>query len=235
MRRLTLLAVVGCGSAPHPVAPPAPLPAATTACYAGVATAQGKKSRVIVRRTVDPVAHQIREDVGRDTHVVVDVTGDHFTLKEAGGQFTGTGTLSGEPWRWTSWTSSTTAAGGIVVDSDDELTATGMKATQQIRKDGTLVASTTDELKTFDCASWEQAIADLALPVLDGAACERACRNYAKLKYDAHAGGTPEDFQARLDAGLPSCIEQCVKADNAAQTACLAAAPSLEALGSCTD
>ena len=242
-----------------PAAPLDPPPDAVTTCYGGVATGMGQRARTIARRTVDPAAHQIIEDVHRDDasahgakhfHVVMEVSGDQFTMKETGGAFTGTGTLAGEPWRWTSWSSTSQIPHtGIEVESEDELTDKGMTATKQIRKDGKVIATTTEVLRTFPCATWDQAVAALAVPALDDAACERACRNYATLKYwdfvDRSLAGQPQaardeartsraaDFNAKLEAGLPACVQQCHAADNPVQTACMGAAQTADVAKAC--
>jgi hypothetical protein len=203
-----------------------------------------------MRRTVDPRARQIVEDVSHGDagahrvtqfHVVMDVAGDRFTMKETGGAFTGTGTLTGEPWRWTSWTSTSQLAGagaGIAVESDGEFTEAGIQIADQIRKGGDVVGTTAEQLKPFDCAEWDKATATLATPVLDRAACDRACRNYASLKYWSVADGEiaslppaarddarkqkSAELATKLDAGMATCVTQCLSADNAAQTACMA-------------
>jgi hypothetical protein len=256
--------LVGCSGpaarAPTAPAPPAP-PAASTACYAGLTTGLGQRARTVMRRTVDPTARQIVEDVRHgdaashrvtQLRVVMDVAGDRFTMKETGGAFTGTGTLTGEPWRWTSWTSTSQLAGagaGIEVESDGELTEAGIQIADQIRKGGQVVGTTAEQLKPFDCAEWDKAAATLATPVLDRAACDRACRNYASLKYwsvaDREIASLPPaarddarrqksaELAARLEAGAAGCITRCLSADNAAQTACMGDATSLDQLAAC--
>lgn len=242
-------------------APAATAAVATTACYQGLSSGAGQRVRTLARRGVDPVARQIVEDVLHDDaggrgprsfHVVMTVDGARFTMAETGGGFTGTGTLVGEPWKWTSWTSTSQVAGagaGIEVESHDELTATGMIAHKQIRKAGALVATTVDELTSFDCAGWDQAKAQLAVPVLDDALCDRACRRFATLKFwvaaDAEIAALPAaardearrkktaELTSKLDAGAPACIAQCRSANNAAQTTCIAQAPSIDQLGAC--
>ncbi len=251
--------LLGCGSTTVPPVAPTAIPGPSTTCYAGLALGMGQRSRTIARRTVDPAAHQIVEDVSHDDsgahgarsfHVVMTVDGDHFTMAETGGAFAGNGTLTGEPWRWSSWSStSQIPKTGITVDSDDELTPTGMKATKQIRKDGKVIASTSEELAAFDCAEWDKFKAALAVPILDAAACERACRNHATLKYwqvaDAELAQIPpasrdaarrqkvSDFAQKLEAGLASCTSQCTTANNAVQTACLGDAKTAAALAAC--
>lgn len=252
--------LVGCSgpAAPAPAVPAAP-PATSTVCYAGLMTGLGQRARTVMRRMVDPRARQIVEDVSHGDagshrvtqfHVVINVASDRFTMKETGGAFTGTGTLTGEPWRWTSWTSTSQLAGaGLEVESDGELTETGIKISDQIRKDGNVVGTTAEQLKPFDCAEWDKATATLATPVLDRAACDRACRNYASLKYWSVADGEiaslppaarddarkqkSAELATKLEAGMATCVTQCLSADNAAQTACMGDAKSLEQLAAC--
>ena len=236
-----------CSSHP-PTTSPVAAPVASTACYAGYSSGMGQRARTIARRTVDPAAHQIIEDRSHDDagahgaksfHVVMTVDGDHFTMTESGGAFSGTGTLVGEPWQWSAWTSvSQIPNAGITIESSDELTSAGMKATKQIKKDGKLLATTTDELQTIDCADWDSVKAALAVPILDRAACDRACRNFATLKFWDHIG--PDDhapheaeLASKLEAGLPACVTQCLAANNPTQTACMGAATSVADLAAC--
>jgi hypothetical protein len=172
-------------------------------------------------------------------------------MTEAGGAFTGTGTLAGEKWQWTSWTSvSQIPNTPITVESHDELTPKGMKATKQIKKSGELIATTTDELEAFDCARWDEAKAALTTPaVVDKPACERACRNFATLKFwqraDAEIARMPaadqaaarareqQAFTSKLDAGLETCITMCLDAKNPEQTACWGNATTADQLVAC--
>lgn len=263
MKLALLISMAACSGTPPasrpPLAPVAPLPPSTTTCFAGMSTGMGQSARTLARRTVDPAAHQIVEDVHSDDraahgaksfHVVMTVDGDHFTMTESNNAFRGSGTLVGDPWHWTSWSSTSEIPDtGISVDSEDELTETGMTATKQIKRNGTVLGTTRDELKTFDCAKWDAAIVELANPSLDAASCEKACRNFARLKYweraDAEIAALPAadqaaartaktgDYAKQLDAGLPSCIESCVNANNGAQTACIAKATSVADLAAC--
>jgi hypothetical protein len=219
----------------------------------------GQTARTIARRTVDPAARQITEDVSHDDggaqgaksfHVVMAVDGDRFTMTEASGALHGAGTLVGEPWRWTSWRSTSEIPHtGITVTSDDELTDTGMTATKKIVRDGKELGTTRDVLASFDCAEWDNAVAALALPPLASGGCERACRNFAQLKYWASADpeieALPEDdraaaraektteMAAKIDSGLEGCVAGCVSANNVTQTACLARATSVADLAAC--
>jgi hypothetical protein len=260
MKRLAVICLIGCsGSSTHPPTAPLEPPAASTACYSGMSRGMGQTARTIARRTIDPAAHQIIEDVSNDDsgahgaktfHVVMSVTGEQFTMKETGGAFTGTGTLAGEPWKWTSWTStSQIPQTTITVESEDELTPTGMTATKNIKQDGKLIGTTTEELKSFDCADWDKAKAALALPALDPGTCDRACRNYATLKFwqraDADIAALPEakraaahkqreaDLAGKIDAGVGACATSCLESNNATQTACMGGATSVEQLEAC--
>ncbi|MBL0214250.1 MAG: hypothetical protein IPQ07_10220 [Myxococcales bacterium] len=249
----------GCSGAAHPIAPPLAPPPASTVCYAGMSIGMGQTARTLARRIVDPAAHQIVEDVHHDDggahganqfHVVMAVEGDHFTMTEAAKAFQGSGTLVGDPWRWTSWSSTAEIPNtGITVDSDDELTDTGMTATKQIKRGGKVLGTTKDELKTFDCARWDAAVAELAAPAINDASCGHACRNFATLRFWARAdpaiAALPAGDQAaertkqatlfasQVEAGLPACVEACIAANNGVQTACIAKATSIDQLASC--
>ncbi len=259
-----ITALIGCGGGNSaPVVPGAMLADATapasTSCYQGVSRGAGQQVRTLVRRAVDPAARQIVEDVVHDDagglkrfHVVLTVEGARFTMTEAGTGVTGTGTLVGEPWRWTSWTSTSRRPGadaGIEIESHDQLTPTGKTARKQIRQAGAVIATIDDELTTLDCAGWDAAAAQLAVPVLDDALCDRACRQFATLKFAAAAEAAlaalpaaardearrtkAAELAAQLDAGAPACIAQCRAANNATQTACIARATSVDQLTAC--
>ncbi len=260
MKWLACAALFACsGSGARTNSPAAVLPPASTTCYAGMSLGMGQSARTIARRIVDPAAGTIVEDVSHDAgaahgaksfHVVMVVEGDHFTMTEAGNAFRGSGTLVGDPWRWTSWSSTAEIPNaGITVDSDDELTSAGMTATKQIRRDGKVLATTKDELKTFDCAEWDKAVAALAQPPLATGGCERACRNFAHLKYweaaNIEIAALPPGDQAAartqktselakgIEEGLPKCVDACMAANNSTQMACIAAATSAAALNAC--
>ncbi len=256
---LALAACTSCSGAAHPIAPPIAPPPASTVCYAGMSIGMGQTARTLARRTVDPAAHQIVEDVHHDDggahganrfHVVMAVEGDHFTMTEAAKAFQGSGTLVGDPWRWTSWSSTAEIPNtGITVDSDDELTDIGMTATKQIKRDGKLLGTTKDELKTFDCARWDAAVTELAAPAINEASCGHACRNFATLRFWARAdpsiAALPASDQAaertkqaalfaeQVEAGLAACVETCIAANNGVQTACIAKATSIDRLALC--
>ena len=260
VRPLAALALAACsGGAPRPTPPETPPPPASTVCYAGMSVGMGQTARTLARRTVDPIAHQIIEDVRHDDggahgansfHVVMAVDGDHFTMTEAGNAFRGSGTLVGDPWRWTAWSSTSEIPNaGITVSSDDELTETGMVATKQIKRDGKVLGTTKDELKAFDCATWDAAVAELAAPAINNATCERACRNFATLRFWSRADGEiaalpaadrpaarakkTAEFAPLVEAGLPACVDSCVAAKNGVQTACIGKATSAADLAAC--
>ena len=256
--KLVWLVIAGCSSGGHGVAPVAE-PAATTECYGGQSTGMGQRAMTIVRRTVDPVAKQIVEDVSHDAsgphgaasyHVVMAVDGNHFTLTEASGAFTGNGTLIGEPWQWTSWTTITQIAKtDVTVESHDEVTSAGRTSTKQIKKAGAVIGNTTDKLESFDCSKWDETKSALTKPIADRASCERACRNFASLKYwqgaDAEIAALPaadqaaartrheQDFASKIGGGLDTCASSCVSANNAEQTACLGKATTVDELAAC--
>lgn len=219
----------------------------------------GQSANTIARRVVDPKTRTITEDLSRDGgdargaksfHVVMTVDGDRFTMTESSGAFTGSGSLVGEPWQWTSWRSTSKITNTTIeVESQDQLTPSGLISQKTIKQAGATIGTTRDELKSFDCAHWDEARSALATPVLDRAACEHACRNFATLKYWEHAdleisvlppseqaaarAAKLEDFTAKLAAGLDSCIAGCLAANNAEQTACWANAKTAAQLAAC--
>lgn len=257
---LPMLAIAACSGASRPSTREV-APTAHTDCYAGVSTGMGQSSHTIARRIVDPATRTITEDVSHDSagahgaksfHVVMTVDGDHFTMTESSGAFTGTGTLVGEPWQWTSWSSvSQIANTSITVESHDELTSTGLKAEKRIKQDGKVVATTVDNLRAFECAQWEDAKTALTTPVLDGRLCERACRNFATLKFWEHAdveisakaeadrtaarAAMAEELAAKVAAGIDSCTTSCLASNNAKQAACWADATAVAQLAACDD
>ncbi|CAN5797020.1 hypothetical protein BH11MYX3_BH11MYX3_42150 [soil metagenome] len=261
MKSLALAVVLAAcsGSTAHSTNPAAPLPAANTTCYAGMSNGMGQSARTIARRSVNPAAGTITEDVTHDEggahgaksfHVLMQVEGDHFTMTETGDAFRGSGTLVGEPWQWTAWSSTSEIPNtGITVASDDEITPIGMTATKQIKRNGQVVATTKEELKTFDCAEWDKAVAALAQPPLASGGCERACKNFAQLKYwaraDVEISALPvgeqaavraqkrSELQTEIEAGLPACVATCIESNNSTQTACIAGAASIRDLGAC--
>jgi hypothetical protein len=219
----------------------------------------GQSSHTIARRTVDPEAKTITEDVSHDHagpqgsrsfHVVMTVDGDHFTMSETGGAFTGTGSLVGQRWQWTAWSSVLQIANtSITVESHDELTSVGMKAEKQIKQDGKLVGKTVENLRAFECAQWDDAKTALLASQVDKPRCERACRNFATLKFWQHAdvdiaalpqadqaaahAAKADELASKLAAGIDFCVDSCVSANNAEQTTCWGDATNAEQLSAC--
>jgi hypothetical protein len=99
---------------------------AATGGATGEATAD-----LLLRRTLEPGASRIVEASARFDRaaagrarpytVILDVDGDTVALRESEGAYSGTGTLHGEPWRWTSWDTTYTLTSGIRVDAAYEL------------------------------------------------------------------------------------------------------------------
>ena len=138
MRAVALLAVVAC-SKPASEPAPVPLEQPSTACYTGRIVGSDVPLRTIVRRTLDPATKQIRVDRTREDHegrvqtsrTLARVDGNRYTVEETKGAFRGSGTLTGAPWKWTAWTSTSELLGedlqGTRIVSSEELTSTGLK------------------------------------------------------------------------------------------------------------
>jgi hypothetical protein len=112
-----------------------------------------------------------------------------------------------------------------------------MRSTKQIRQQSKLIATTEEVLEPFDCAQWDAEKAALAVPPADDAACDRACRNFATLRFWQANGEVTDaktaELAQKLLSGLPNCITQCVSANNGTQTACFGAAKSVDELSAC--
>ena len=102
--------------------------------YFGDSTATGvsddwvSTSSYLVRRSLFPGESRISEELyntGDGTAYLVeldvDVAASTFTLAFADGSYTGSGTLTGPSWAWTSWESLSTAEDGSSVASTDTL------------------------------------------------------------------------------------------------------------------
>ena len=145
---LAFAAIASCRSG-HTSAPAAPRPTASADVpsdhyYAGtsIMTMGGRhvgETKVLAKRTLDPSSSTITEEVisedGRSGKasvyvVVMAVNGATFTMTEASGAFEGKGTLSGAPWQWTSWESTSTMPDGGLVTSKDSLTTDGLRVTK---------------------------------------------------------------------------------------------------------
>jgi hypothetical protein len=144
------------------------LPAKQVQCFVGTTERLGpdgnvaKSQHARVIRTLDPAAGTIREqvDVSEDADftaaktesfdVGFTVSGQAFTMKEAHDAFSGTGTLVGQPWQWTSWTSLSTM-GPITVESADALNGDELTATKTIKQNGSTVATTRETYRGTSC------------------------------------------------------------------------------------
>lgn len=265
MKRFVVVLAAACSghsatkTAGPALAEPAASNAPTSACYQGTSTGAGQRVQSVVRRTLDPANKQIVEDVVRGDagdlkafRVVMTVTGNTFTMAEAGGQFSGTGKLIGPSWAWTQWESNTQQqvnGATLEVESHEELTPTGLLGRKAIKQGDKIVATTIDELTTMDCASWDTARKALATPVLDDALCERSCRRFATIRFiaatqdeiaklpadkrEAAIQDKTRELEGKLAAGLPECVKQCRAANNVKQTACFARAENPQDIGAC--
>ncbi len=132
-------------AAPLPATPPGPESAAgRVLCFYGpvTQTATGGEATVAadlaVRRTLEPDTSRIIEETvrveraadrrSRPYRTVYDVDGARFELREETGAYAGTGTLEGEPWRWSAWDLSYTLESGIRVTGRYEIRPAGTTA-----------------------------------------------------------------------------------------------------------
>ncbi|MEZ4400386.1 MAG: hypothetical protein R3B06_10230 [Kofleriaceae bacterium] len=165
--------LVACVTPPPPPATPAPT--AEARCYrgdvsvhAGPDDAEVARMPTVVRRTTDPTAGTIveevtqRGDAGVETYVVtMTVDGKAFAMAERSGAFTGAGALTGEPWRWDQWTSTSTLPDGSTVTSTDRRTISGLTATKVVTRDGAAVATLHEDYQAFACDGYDAALAAL--------------------------------------------------------------------------
>lgn len=179
MRRTVVLVVfAACGGSSSRPATPAPATTTEAMCFDGTTTVldpqRGQElstSRGAIRRVLDPAAGTIVEEVhtaedGGVAHYLVTakVEGDHFTMTEAAGAFTGSGTLSGTPWRWDRWSSTSTLPEGMEVISSDQLTSDGLAVEGKVSAGGQVVVTTRGQFATIPCAQFAAAVASLATP-----------------------------------------------------------------------
>jgi hypothetical protein len=119
------------------------------------------------RRDLDPGAGTITELFvatadGTETWTVLQIDADAgtFTLDINEGEYTGEGTLDGEPWAWTAWSSRSEMSDGSYVESEDAVTATGIHADKQgFAADGTPEWTLTEDLTTVDEDAYEAGLA----------------------------------------------------------------------------
>ena len=141
-------------------------------CYEGTSTVRlpdGQSvpgGRTLVRRTLQPSQEKIVEEViSFDSRpevppksFVVDmaVTGSQFKMTERSGAFEGTGSLTGEAWKWSEWASSSRIPNGMVVTSKDTLRPGGMVAKKVVRgAEGQVLFELDEEYTTVDCARFK--------------------------------------------------------------------------------
>jgi len=101
------------------------------------------KSTMLVRRTLNPSASEIEEyviemspqkkDDQQEFKVIMNVEGNSFKMKDSNGSFSGTGTLEGEPWKWTSWSSKSVLANKMIVESKDSLEGNKLVVTKTVK------------------------------------------------------------------------------------------------------
>ncbi len=128
--------------------------------------------KMVVRRTVSPGQSQIEEYVvtssGRskkgyeEYRVIMKVTGNSFVMKEAGGAFTGKGTLVGEPWKWTSWRSESVLPNKMIVESKDALVEGKLLVHKTMKSpDGTVRVLMTETLVPIAESEFHRAKAEI--------------------------------------------------------------------------
>jgi len=147
---------------------------AETHCYAGTnkITMAGntETSQLIVSRTLDPAASQMREEVwtskdpskSKSMTAKVDAKAGTFEFDETGIGAHGTGILTGgTPWHWTGQT--TTLKKGNI-ESVTKSTRDGDHVTVQatVTRDGKPFVTMTGDAMAFDCAKLTDRVAALA-------------------------------------------------------------------------
>jgi len=155
-----------------------PVPVERMSCYFGetvVSKVDGTQLgsiQTMVRRRVQPKRNRIIEEVinidprpevpNQFYHVVLDVKGDEFTMKEQGGSFEGKGRLFGASWNWDTWESESKLSSGGRVVSRDRLSDQVLTAEKQyFDQNGALQMMFKETLKLIDeetCAKyWSKA------------------------------------------------------------------------------
>jgi hypothetical protein len=122
----------------------------------------------LVKREVIPAESKIVETVLRlsskpgseikEVVTVLTVTGSKFTVKEKEGTFTGDGEFVGDPWKWTTWSSTTKIPGptGGIVKSRDKVTDRGMAVTKEVLgDDGALRVRLTEDYVTIEGSAYD--------------------------------------------------------------------------------
>lgn len=178
----------GCGGKTKSTSTPSPT-TKQVQCYVGTTDMFSPDDKKVktqsarIKRTLDPVANFIEEnvdvsddptfpvgktesfDVGMTvTSAVPPATVATFTMVERNAAFTGTGTLTGEPWQWMAWHSTSTMRsvgntdanpaapmGAITVESNDTLNGDTLNATKSIAMNGTVVMTTKESYQRVTC------------------------------------------------------------------------------------
>jgi len=160
-------------AAPRTTAAPAG-PTKTVAYYRGTSKVSLPNGQVVgegamlVRRTLDPSLSQIEEYVlGVATHgkrgtrqyrVIMKVNGNTFTMKDAAETFSGSGTLEGEPWKWTAWTSTSMLPNKMVIESKDQLVAGKLMVHKTVKApDGSVRVTIEENYSPITKETFEQA------------------------------------------------------------------------------
>jgi hypothetical protein len=143
----------------------------TTDYYEGTSTALLPTGRsvpngvILARRTVDPSAGTIVEQVVSDDHrrpaaenvIEMRVQGRSFTMRWADGSSLGEGTLDGDAWRWLVWRSTSHLPGGLRVESVDTLSGGALVAHKTIfGADGAVMLRTTEQLSPISAARFSE-------------------------------------------------------------------------------
>lgn len=140
-----------------------------TTCFQGTSTLMAPDGTPygvggqLLRRTLNPTDNLISEDsvtfaspLGEPPAVLqydMAVVGGHFTFTIEGAD--GRGSLVGEPWAWTVWTTEL-SLGGVGVVSVSELSAEELLVTSQVVDGaGNVVLLFEDRLVPMDCSVWD--------------------------------------------------------------------------------
>lgn len=172
-------AAVPGGSAPSSTAASTAASASVT-CYYGPSRqilADGSErtgAELLLRLTFEPEASRIVEQSVRfdplpnvPAHLYTTlyaVDGASFTLEESEGQYVGTGSLEGEPWDWTGWTSDYTLQSGIRVTAEYDFGGEDGGAALHVERraygpDGTPALTIVEELEEIGAEECSETLA----------------------------------------------------------------------------
>lgn len=119
------------------------------------------------RNTIEEEAYDINTEDSTWAHyvVVLTVSGNTFRLRETTGQFDGEGTLQGEPWKWTSWKSTSRASRGNMIESTDRVEGDTLTAVKLVKtSDGQLVVKVAETLLRITQDEFERRKKELIVP-----------------------------------------------------------------------